>query len=172
MEDNTVSFTVADIPPSANEPPISGDLVCEVCGTPLLYSGRGRKPKFCDAHRKTTSATPRSTSRRNNHDVDAAMAALSGGHTVVQFALSLASLEAGHVFEMSRSGLDERNRAILESDPALAKRIASMASKGGAGALVVSHLIAVGPAAAIAYRQIRAAAQSRHIPDESLPFED
>lgn len=172
MDDNTVSFTVADIPPNATDAPLSDDLTCEVCGAPLVYSGRGRKPKFCDIHRKSATSSPRPTSRRNNHDVDAAMAALSGGHTVVQFALSLASLEAGHVFEMSRSGLDERNRAILESDPALAKRIASMASKGGAGALVVSHLIAVGPAAAIAYRQIRVAALARHVPDEHLPFED
>ena len=89
------------------------------------------------------------------------MAALSGGHTALQFAMSLVSLQAGQIFEASRAELDARNMAILESDPALAKRIASMASKGGGTALVISHLIAVGPPVAIAYNEMRSAARAR-----------
>lgn len=159
MSDN-VSFTVSDIPPSHDDGNLSDDLVCEVCGTGLSYSGRGRKPKRCDEHKRGTSSAG-AKRRSSGRDVDAAMSALSGGHTVVQFALSLMSLEAGQAFELSRASMDERNRAILESDPALAKRIAHAASKGGAGALIVSHLIAIGPAAAIGYRQIRVTAAQR-----------
>jgi hypothetical protein len=43
------------------------ELVCEVCGVPLVYAGRGRKPKFCEDHKpgKTrTSGTSRKTPKR------------------------------------------------------------------------------------------------------------
>jgi hypothetical protein len=31
-------------------------LVCEVCGVPLAYSGRGRKPKYCEDHRSRSGS--------------------------------------------------------------------------------------------------------------------
>lgn len=172
----SVSFSVSDMPPDAadstTDTVTSNDPTCEVCGTPLSYSGRGRKPKYCDDHKRSTSTSrTTSTGRRSTRDVEAAMAALSSGHTVVQFAMSLVSLEAGQVFEISRPTLDERNRAILESDPALAKRIAAMASKGGGAALLISHVIAIAPAAAIAGRQMRASAVTRAQKREAQSFE-
>src|SRR4051812_735497 len=30
-----------------------GGLHCDVCGVPLTYSGRGRKPKKCELHKKS-----------------------------------------------------------------------------------------------------------------------
>ena len=46
-----MSDVLYDIPQTDSKPPISHELVCEKCGTELVYSGRGRKPKFCPEHR-------------------------------------------------------------------------------------------------------------------------
>lgn len=164
----SISFTVADIPPSspaddADTPITSTDLTCEVCGTPLLYGGRGRKPKFCDEHKQqsTSSGTRR---RSSNRDVDAAMAALGSAHSSLSFLLMLMAGDAAVAWEANRPALDERNRGILEADPKLAKRLATAASKGGGPALVLSHLIAVAPAAGIAYGKVRAVRQDKAKP--------
>jgi hypothetical protein len=61
----TIAFQAAEFPPdeitpesaSAPEPtPVDGELTCAVCGKPLTYAGRGRKPKFCDDHRTGNGA--------------------------------------------------------------------------------------------------------------------
>lgn len=183
MMTDKISFTVADIPPAD---PVDDDnntqtkeYTCDVCGTPLAYGGRGRPPTRCDEHKRSGTSTGSSSRaagpRRSNKDVDAAMAALDAAHTSLSFVFMLASPDAASVWEAQRPSLDARNRRILESDPALAKRIATTASKGGMPALVLSHLIAVAPTAAIAYTNIRAnaaerramrEAQQEYIPDD------
>lgn len=53
------SIGSVDEPPAGppDEPPApASELKCEVCSTPLVYSGRGRRPKRCPEHRKTTTA--------------------------------------------------------------------------------------------------------------------
>jgi hypothetical protein len=85
------------------------------------------------------------------------MAALDAMHTSLSFGLLLFAGNAASEWEKQRPALDERNRKILEMDPALAKRLASVAAKGGAPALVLSHLIAVAPAAGIAFAKVKAA---------------
>lgn len=39
-------------PPPVSRATGGSDLSCEVCGTPLEWAGRGRKPKYCADHRK------------------------------------------------------------------------------------------------------------------------
>lgn len=161
-----ISFSVASIPEDAaptDNNGVSSDsgYACEVCGTPLTYSGRGRPPKRCDDHKKSTSsssnASSRSTGRRASRDVEAAMAALDAGHTALSFGLMLMSPTAAQAWETNRPGLNARNEAILTGDPALAKRIASIAAKGGGTALVLNHLIAIVPVLGI----VRAEARER-----------
>jgi len=51
---DTIRPESADVAPEpASES--SGELQCQVCGKPLTYAGRGRKPKFCDDHRASRS---------------------------------------------------------------------------------------------------------------------
>lgn len=162
-----VSFTISDIPPDSTNSRdrrtgpdetvstavTSDDPTCVVCGVPLSYAGRGAKPKYCNEHKKGSRST--GTSRRSGKDVDAAMAALDSTHTTLSFLLMLAAPDAAIKWNGQKDALDDRNRRILEADPALAKRLASVAAKGGAPALVLSHLIAVAPAAGIVYGKYR-----------------
>ena len=46
MDIEEVSFADIDMGPA-----------CETCGAGLVYSGRGRKPRFCDAHKPAPSRT-------------------------------------------------------------------------------------------------------------------
>jgi len=158
---DTIQFTVADIPedsiPSDTTPSDNGDLACEVCGKPLVYAGRGRKPRFCEDHRKSGSSSGSAgmRARRSNRDVEAAMAALDAAHTGLTFGLMLVSPTAASMWEEGRPSLNARNQTILEGDPALAKRLANMAAKGGTGALIISHLVAVVPVLGVARQDMR-----------------
>lgn len=65
-------FTVETEPPEFDEQPSSAEtaadpLTCEVCGTALEYSGRGRKPKRCPEHRRQTTNTARRPAIENLH---------------------------------------------------------------------------------------------------------
>lgn len=53
-------------PASADQP--HGDLRCEVCGEPLTYAGRGRKPTKCDKHKTQRARTATTSSRMNRDD--------------------------------------------------------------------------------------------------------
>lgn len=161
-----ISFTVSDIPPAdpvdtAPSNGSAGAYACEVCGTPLAYGGRGRPPTRCADHKRSSGSSGGATARRSTRDVDAAMAALNASHTSLSFLLMMVAPDAASAWESGRPSLDDRNRRILEADPALAKRIATAASRGGAGALVISHLIAIAPAAVIAGSKYRTARAER-----------
>lgn len=161
----SITFSVASIPEdaapmdTAPADPISepAGYYCEVCGVPLSYGGRGRPPKRCAEHKssKSSGSSSRGGGRRSTRDVDAAMAALDAAHTSLTFGLMLLSPTAAAEWEQGRPKLNERNQLILESDPALAKRIASMAAKGGSTALILNHLIALVPVLGIARGEMR-----------------
>lgn len=174
---DSISFTVADIPPADNpgtdDTTDSGSkYTCEVCGTGLAYGGRGRPPTRCDAHKRNASQAGTSSPRRSSRDVDAAMAALNASHTSLAFLLMVLAPDAATAWEASIPSLDDRNRRILEADPALAKRIATAASRGGAGALVISHLIAVAPAAVIVGGKVRQGRADRRADRENEYYAD
>lgn len=169
-----MTFTINDIPPSdpngADDPIVSDDPSCVVCGTPLAYGGRGRKPKYCEEHKAQGSSTPRASSgRRSPRDVEAAMAALASIHTSLEFGMMIVAGDAALAFSAQRDALDLRNRGILEADPKLAKRLATAASKGGGPALVLSHLIAIAPAAGITFSKIKDGRAARRAEEETYP---
>lgn len=52
-----------DEPERVSTPAVQAEeLTCEVCSTALVYSGRGRKPKRCPDHRRTTTSGARKAS--------------------------------------------------------------------------------------------------------------
>lgn len=140
----------------------SSDLTCEVCGTPLTYAGRGRKPKFCDEHKKSGSSSSSGTNTRSrNNYVDAACASLSAGYGALLLPLMMISPNAAAELRDQIPALETRNRLFLEMDPALAKKIAQSAGKTGGLALVLSHAMAFGPVARIIVEERRERAVAR-----------
>lgn len=148
---DTISFDTTEIPtefpgadgiPVADTEPTSDDPTCVVCGTPLTYSGRGRKPKYCDEH-KTTRST--STTRRGSADVELAVQTLHGLYEGLGMPLTLLSPPGGAEWYSQIDGLDARNRLFLATNKDLVKRINAMANKGGNFAFVFSHILAIAP---------------------------
>lgn len=59
---NYEAATAQDAAALEDEAPVTrGELECTVCGADLSYGGRGPKPKYCDAHRKTARKTSTAT---------------------------------------------------------------------------------------------------------------
>lgn len=169
---SSVEFSVADIPPGAGDPVIvdidsgstsSDDLTCQVCGVGLTYGGRGRKPKFCDDHKKSSSSgsSTRSSGARAGAEVEAAMAALDGLHTVMSMALMVIAPTAALEWQSQLPALNDRNRGILGADKELAKKIAKMASKGSSPMLFLSYGAAIAPVAGAASMERRARREAK-----------
>lgn len=156
--DDLGSIFVGDSIPD-DEPFIvtSDDPTCEVCGTPLDYSGRGRKPKYCAVHKKSAPKTTASSGRRSaTREVDTALASLDQLNGILVTGLFLLSPSAAQHFSANGPALEARNKTILEANPDLARKIATATGKTGPLGLIISYGIVLVPAFGIvrAERQV------------------
>lgn len=55
-DDGTTTTLEPDEPPLSVTETARDDLACMVCGKPLVYAGRGRKPTRCDEHKTSRSS--------------------------------------------------------------------------------------------------------------------
>lgn len=148
------SFEAVTVPsdnPSPSVPFVnetgSDDPVCQYpgCGEALTYSGRGRKPKYCDEHKRASGSRSSGGSTRGAANVETAVSALHTLYDGLLMPLMLVSPRGAQVWNEQIPGLDERNRVFLANSPDLVKKINSTASKGGSFAFAVSHMVAVAP---------------------------
>ena len=151
------------IVPDGTEPNASTDSkdgTCEYCGAFVPYPGKGPRPRFCDAHKRKSSRNGDDTSERPQTanppavggDVGAACAALSTLYDLVSAGLYFASPQAASEWAQRTPALIAQDQRILRADPALAKRLASVGSKGGVFALITVHVAAIAPVAGVLYQ--------------------
>ena len=109
---------------------------CEVCGIPLVYSGRGRHPKYCDEHK--TSKTP---SRKSGKNVDTLILQIGEMYMASGALLSMfeATASDSMLVSASASTLAESWRPLIERDPAVRKFWEKMTTGGGWGAVIMAH---------------------------------
>lgn len=119
------------------------DLSCEVCGVPLVYSGRGRKPKFCENHKPNKSRN--STSPRSNSDVNTALQVMETSYSGLSLLLRLTSPRAAEVWESSHDNLMETNRQAFIADKKLCQRIVKLGQTSGTGMFIGAHVFALAP---------------------------
>jgi len=136
----------ADLLP--DEPPVAPpEYACEVCGKPLEYSGRGRKPKYCEDHkggRSKAGSTPRKSTAKADATAKQAAAALAQLNALIGMGLMAAPKPWG--MPETASALAERNDAFEESayqalltDPKLAAMIVRGGATSGKVALVIAY---------------------------------
>lgn len=135
---------------------VSDDPTCEVCGTALVYAGRGRKPTRCDEHKrnKSSNSGTRSSAKGSTRDVTAAASALKTLNSVVAVPLMMVAPSAGKAWSDRLPALEAQTLTILESDPALARRLAAAGSKGGTLALTLAYGMNLIPVLAIARQEM------------------
>jgi len=177
-------MTFDDVTFTDEAPAESTDLACEVCGAPIAYSGKGRKPKYCDEHKRSSgsSSTGASTVRRSTKDVESACATMEQMYDLLYFGLGMVSEAAPQIWLMKRERLAAQNRALFVADPTLCRRINSLAAKGGTGAFIGAHAMALFPVAVAVSAEVnargaarraraeekRAAAAAANAPDEGF----
>lgn len=148
----------------------SDDLACEICGTPLVYAGRGRKPKRCDEHKRDRSGTDstgssggtRGGAGRGSASVEQAVATLGNLYDAVGLGFLLTSPQAASVWTGNVPELQTRNRQILQGDPELVRSINRLGVKGGKFAFVAAQAWALTPAVMIAAADQKTKAQEKN----------
>lgn len=150
--------------PPADVPPSDDSLACEVCGTPLVYAGRGRKPKRCEEHKtSSTSSSARTSSRGSVPDRELQQACdnLRQMYDELCAPLALVSPQAAGVWADRIDTLDKRNRVNLRNNRTLVKKINSTSERGGTLLFALSHVFAVAPVVMVLYVQASQIRQAR-----------
>ena len=141
------------------------DLSCESCGTPLVYQGRGRKPRFCAEH-KPSAPKRASVPRGSSSDVASAMHTLGGLYDALAMGLMLVSPDAATVWASQVENLQVKNAIILAADKDLCKMINRGAAKGGRYAFFAAHAMAITPPLMIAVQQRRQTIAAQRVQDQ------
>jgi hypothetical protein len=142
LDFTTVTRPADDTPPGPTVD--SDDPTCIVCGTPLVYSGRGPKPKYCDDHRKSSNRSS-GGAKAASRDVERACESLSQLYGVTAMVLMVVSPHAADVWSENAEKLDGTNRTTLANNKKLVDRINKGAASGGSAAFIITHCFAVAP---------------------------
>lgn len=136
-------YDTVTIPDTDTPPPASEDPTCLECGVPLIYGGRGRKPKWCDEHKpRRTSGT---SGGRKSGDVAQAQAVLDGLYRGLTMGLMAISPVAAAQWNAKIDDLQATNAVLLAGDKDLTRTICKMGQGGGKLAFAAAHVMAVAP---------------------------
>lgn len=146
----------SDTPPS--------DLTCETCGVGLYYAGRGRKPRFCEDHKTSSSKASGSTTgtkrgKVSDQELNDAVSNLSDLYDLIGLPLSIVSPPAAQMWEfqvqgnaeLEFTGLNDRNRRYLANNKKLVQRINQRGDQGSTIAFVGAQIFAIAPVMLILY---------------------
>jgi len=158
----SIDFSLVDIvadtiPPDA-EPTPQAEFTCQVCGVPLHYGGRGRKPLFCDEHKKTKAkGVARTGGVKNNALAGQAADILMTSNSFIAFLARMAQLEntAEQIDIANPEFRDAAYRALL-NDPELARAICRGGGMTGKMALIMAYAMFSMSVVPVAYFEIKA----------------
>lgn len=162
VTEDVAGFAGFPVLPLGDAPPpfeTEAEYVCLTCGTAIEYSGRGRKPKYCDQHkRRASTAGNRSASGTSNNEKLAAMAVdvLCQGNAAVTVGLMFMRLNR------TASAVAERDDPFrvqayeaLKLDPALCKLILKGGASSGKVALVVAYAMMAASVAPVLIEEMK-----------------
>lgn len=131
------SFTSADGP----------RFTCEVCDVPLVYSGRGRHPKYCDEH-KPTAGRPAVAKRapKGVAHIRSGMEQLyelagDGFELLGRYTEDELLTADGHLIKTRAPVLAEQWAELAERDPAVRKALTNMTTGSSWGGVIVTHVM-------------------------------
>lgn len=157
-------FSDAPIPEDIPQTDIAPDdgPHCQVCGTPLEYSGRGRKPKYCSEHRRSgarnTTSVKASTPRNEKLAAQATDALLQINGLVALLAAVAQYENTAEAITSAEETFRVRVHAALITDPELAQSILKAGTASGKISLIIAYgmlATAVAPVAVVEYKMKR-----------------
>lgn len=148
-------------PPTERASAPTSDLVCEVCSKPLVYAGRGRKPRYCDDHKpKRGAVSSGSANTANARKAGQAADILANANKIVGFgAMALSMTDTASVIAEQNDSFRSMAYDALLMDQKLCNMILSAGGKSGAAALVLAYVMlgaSVAPTAVMEIRTLRA----------------
>lgn len=165
--DHALSYSVIDVADAADEadsiapdstPLDPPEYACRVCGTELSYSGRGRKPQYCDEHKKSKTAARKSgtASAANIKLAEAAADVLAQFNDIAATVIFMGGMP------VTSSRLADKNPVFraqcmqaLSTDPALCRSILSAGNAGARGSLAFAYGILLAALLPTAYSELR-----------------
>lgn len=165
-----VTVTIAERDPS--DVPPTQEPRCEVCGKPIPYAGRGRKPKRCSEHRKASSGT--GTRRTGGTD----LAVRAAEQLDILYGMSSALLrmlnctDAAETLEMNREKLKAENVAFLSQDQSLARWLTKTSEATGRFGFIATNVMTIAPVISIAVQERAAARAEKRKAKEGEEGED
>lgn len=137
---------------------------CVVCGTALEYSGRGRKPKYCDEHKRSVSRTNvRASTPKNDRLAAQATDALMQINGLGALVCMLSGMPmTATAITGAEEGLREQVKAALITDPDLCNKILSAGTHSAKISLVIAYgmfAAAVLPVGIMEFKQNKEARQ-------------
>lgn len=117
-------------------------LVCRECGKALIYGGRGRKPKYCDEHKKSRGGASKPRGVASGSDAAIAAEVLTQVNNLIAITLMSPLVKlpvTGEALSDASEGFKPKAQAALAQSPALAKAIARAGGISGSAALVLAY---------------------------------
>lgn len=169
---NLADLTETEVPESSTQE--AAEFTCVVCGKPLTYSGRGRKPKYCEEHKRGSSGASKiGGSTRGSADAKAAANTLDMGYTALTVLLQMVgATQAREALQASLPGLREQNLQFLTQDKELAKKINAMGKTGGRYAFFAAQATVLGPVLVIGTQEVSTRLAERKSRPESSDDSD
>ena len=105
----------------------------------MEYSGKGRKPKRCDEHKRNRSSSTSVGTTRNKVLVDRAVTELTMLYGMAGQGIKVVQPVIGEAVYDKREALAESYRMLLETDARFRKLFASMESKAAWLPIIAVH---------------------------------
>lgn len=133
-------------------------LRCEECGKPIQYSGRGRKPKRCEEHRKSGGTkSPRKSLGSNETLAAQATEALIQANGLLALGLMFAHMPVtASSLKEAEDGFREQAYNALLTDPALCKTILKAGTTGGRTSLIIAYGMLAGAVVPVGLMEFKA----------------
>jgi len=163
VEQALPDFDTVDIPLD-EAPPANFEYACQNCGTELHYSGKGRKPKWCDKHKSGGNSTGTRVAKsgaRNNTLALQAAAALTQVNSLIAVGLMVAPKPFSFPLTASalagaEEGFNEAAYNALITDPKLCQTILKAGGTSGKIALLIAYGMLAGAVAPVAVGEFKA----------------
>lgn len=162
---SALSFEVVETPDELlDTPPITTETIgdeypdkCGECRKGVPYSGRGRRPKFCDEHKPNRSkSSPRATGKGAEQTARAAAGMLSQLNGLIGMGLSMYGLTmTAEQINTANAQFEEAATQALVNDPKLAKKIIGLGATSGKATLAVAYGMLGASIAPVAVMELR-----------------
>lgn len=160
IPDDPADDVLPDMPRDV-APPTTDGPTCQVCGIPLEYAGRGRKPTRCAEHKRGGGGNAKKAASNSTALGKQAAAVLGQLNGLLATGLMLAPMpyrltETASAIANANDGFEEAAAKALSSDPKLAKLILKGGEASGKVALIIAYGMLAGAVAPVAVLEYRA----------------